>query len=163
MKWSMYVQPTFFFHGSRAHDCRLSHHTTDTQTVCSSWQHNTARLEPWCVPKSLSTLILFVESSKRFRLALIHNIEHYRANSRPHSFTLACIWHHHCFHDSSQLWVAQDDVESQPALPTYVVKHLFGTRDDVMLDVCGRQLIEKLAALEVCRLQLAWHFAPSHS
>ena len=48
-----------------------------------------------------------------------------------------------------QLWVVQDDAESHPALPTYVVKHLFGTRDDVMLDVCGRQLIERLAAAEV--------------
>eukprot|EP00038_Savillea_parva_P003405 m.125422 g.125422 ORF g.125422 m.125422 type:complete len:150 (-) comp11165_c0_seq3:2619-3068(-) len=46
----------------------------------------------------------------------------------------------------TMLWVAQDEQGAQSALPTYTVKHLFGTKDDILLDVCGRQLIEIVAA-----------------
>jgi hypothetical protein len=35
----------------------------------------------------------------------------------------------------------------QTSIPTYTVKHLFGTQEDIMLDVCGRQIIEVMAGL----------------
>lgn len=49
---------------------------------------------------------------------------------------------------SPQLRVTQDEQGLLTALPTYSVKHLFGTKDDLLLDVCGRQLYEVMVALE---------------